>query len=164
MTKILIATKTCTKCRVDLPLHNFGTHKKTKSGICSWCKNCHNKESTKGHKAKRKTISGYLRSRVWGTKRNANQRGIFFNLTFDDLIELYAVQQGRCALSNEIMTFLTEEGHVLTNISIDRIDSTKGYTKDNIQLVCYIVNAMKNIMTKDELVVWCQKIINQQNK
>lgn len=160
MNKVLNITKVCTKCKVELSLDKFGTHKKTKSGIDSWCRKCHSTESVKSHKVRRKTITGYLRSRIWGSRREAINRGIYFNLTLDDLVELYAVQNARCALSNEPMTFITEQGQVLTNISIDRIDSNGDYTKDNIQLVCYIVNAMKNIMTKDELFVWCQKIIN----
>ena len=44
-------------------------------------------------------------------------------------------------------------------ISPDRIDSSKGYTKDNIQFVCNRVNAMKNNMNTEELLYFCKKIV-----
>lgn len=37
------------------------------------------------------------------------------------------------------------------SISFDRIDSSKGYTKDNIVVVSYRVNKIKNNATLDEL-------------
>ena len=38
------------------------------------------------------------------------------------------------------MTYKFYEGRVNSNLSIDRIDSTKGYSKDNVQLVCMAAN------------------------
>lgn len=40
-------------------------------------------------------------------------------------------QKGKCALTGIPMT-VTKSGRTNTNISIDRIDSNKGYTKDNV--------------------------------
>jgi hypothetical protein len=98
---------------------------------------------------------------MWAIKREAKLRGIGFEITIDDVIELYGKQKGLCALSGEQLTWIygNNQGQVLTNLSVDRIDSALDYTKDNIQLVCYIVNSMKNILTKDELLLWCNKII-----
>ena len=45
------------------------------------------------------------------------------------------------------------------NLSIDRIDSSKGYTKDNIQLVCSAANMMKGYMEYNELIQFCKAII-----
>ena len=45
------------------------------------------------------------------------------------------------------------------NISIDRIDSSKGYIKGNIQLVCGIVNVMKSDSSEDEFLQLCKKIV-----
>jgi len=50
------------------------------------------------------------------------------------------------------MTYKFYEGRVNTNVSIDRIDSTKGYSKDNVQLVCMAANQMKNDLSMEEFV------------
>lgn len=57
------------------------------------------------------------------------------------------------------MTYKFYEGRVNTNLSIDRIDSSKGYTKDNVQLVTMAANQMKNDLTLDELIVMCSNIM-----
>lgn len=49
-------------------------------------------------------------------------------------------------------------------VSIDRIDSTKGYTKDNTQLVCDIVNRMKLDLPMNEFVILCKIIYDEQNR
>lgn len=59
------------------------------------------------------------------------------------------------------MTHLQGHGlRMLTNVTIDRIDSDKGYTRDNIRLVCKAANWMKNQMTDNELLQWAALIIN----
>jgi hypothetical protein len=45
-----------------------------------------------------------------------------------------------------------------TNISIDSIFSDIGYEEGNVQLVCYVVNLMKNKMTVEELKFFCKAI------
>ncbi len=62
------------------------------------------------------------------------------------------------------MTHTRGDGTVYTNVSIDRIDNDKGYTKDNIHLVCFIANLMKSTMTVDELAEWCKAITRHQKK
>lgn len=56
------------------------------------------------------------------------------------VIRLWDHQQGRCAISGMVM--LCQAGHLQT-VSIDRIDSSKGYVEGNIQLVCRWVNLAK---------------------
>lgn len=57
------------------------------------------------------------------------------------------------------MTHIAGSGRVPTNISIDRIDSSKGYLRDNVQFVCDIVNRMKSDMSLPELLFWCGNIL-----
>lgn len=78
----------------------------------------------------------------------------------DTLVNQFYFQYGRCAISNVIMTWgRAGEGRIPTHISIDRIDSSKGYTTDNVQLVCCVVNRMKSNMTHNELSYWCKNIV-----
>lgn len=51
------------------------------------------------------------------------------------------------------------KGRIYTNVSVDRIDSNKGYLKDNVQLVCMVINQMKSDLNLDELKYYCQEII-----
>ena len=62
------------------------------------------------------------------------------------------------------MTKVVGQGHVLTNVSIDRIDSAKEYLPGNVQLVCHIVNLMKHNMATAELVAWCNNIVHHQEQ
>lgn len=63
-------------------------------------------------------------------------------VTHSQLMEMYYQQNGLCALSGVKMTWMREKIRP-TSISIDRIDSTKGYTFDNVRLLCHAVNRMK---------------------
>lgn len=44
--------------------------------------------------------------------------------------------------------------------SIDRIDNNRGYTKDNVQFVCWIYNLCKNNWTDKEVLDFCQTLVN----
>ena len=44
------------------------------------------------------------------------------------------------------------------NLSIDRIDSKVGYTKDNIQIVLKEVNLMKNTLSHEEFIKICKLV------
>ena len=84
------------------------------------------------------------------------------HLSLEDVMNLLNKQDGKCALSGVTLTFEKKVGQnkVHTNLSIDRVDSNKGYEIDNIQLVAAIVNIMKSTLTVEELRQWCGAIVN----
>ena len=57
------------------------------------------------------------------------------------------------------MTYELDSGRVYTNISIDQIEPGKGYTLDNIQLVCSAVNQLKSNWNMDTVLYICKSII-----
>lgn len=73
-------------------------------------------------------------------------------ITTDELMQMWRNQRGRCALSNVVMTWAKGVGMPTpTSISVDRIDRTKGYEKDNVRLLCNCINAFRGTMTDSEL-------------
>jgi hypothetical protein len=98
-------------------------------------------------------------------KDNATKRNMVFELVHSDVIDHYCIQKGKCMMTGNYLTFLNVKAdekiarvHNLWNISIDRIDSEKGYTKDNIQLVGSVINRMKNDLTDDIFYKLCYKV------
>lgn len=61
------------------------------------------------------------------------------------------------------MTYELDSGRVYTNVSIDQIDPSKGYTLNNIQLVCMGVNQMKSDLDMNTLLYLCNAIIATQS-
>jgi len=87
------------------------------------------------------------------------------NIDYNYLKFLYDKQNGLCAISGIPMTSLIKSGKCFYNISVDRIDSSKGYLKENVQLVCAHVNMMKSNLSQEELLFFCNKISdNAKNK
>lgn len=54
--------------------------------------------------------------------------------------ELYDQQCGLCAVSGFEMTFSSRPSDKSQQISINRIDSSRGYIPGNVRLVCYYIN------------------------
>jgi len=102
-------------------------------------------------------------------KRKAKERNYEFNVSSEELWELFEKQEGRCALSGEPITLSTtiDKNHNLdrTNhtASLDRINNSKGYTIDNVQWVHKTVNLMRRQYTQEEYVSWCKKVAEHCN-
>lgn len=114
---------------------------------------------------------GKLNSRVFcRLVYNAKERGIEFNLGTREeankfLYELLVKQGHKCALSGlSIILSTTNMGDRRgeSTASVDRKDSLKGYTKDNVQWVHKRVNQIKMDMPETEFVQLCCQITNTQ--
>ena len=89
-------------------------------------------------------------------EKNAIKRKIDFDITIDDVLKVYLDQGKVCSLSGiPIGWTMVEKSH---NISIDRIDSKKGYSRDNIQLVYPKINMMKFTYSQDEFIDLCKRV------
>ncbi len=109
-----------------------------------------NKEKSKKQKEKwLKTTRGCLSKKRGHLKRQKRNRQLKFEITLDDLVEIWETQYGRCAISNYPME---TSFNSLFSVSVDRIDSSKGYIKGNIQLVCQAINFAKNQYTNEEMI------------
>lgn len=81
-------------------------------------------------------------------KSSAKKRKIPFSLTMADMYEIsFPIS---CVITGEPLYF--NYGKATDNsFSIDRIDSTKGYSIDNIIVISNRVNRIKNNATPEEL-------------
>ena len=113
-----------------------------------------------------KSPDAYLRRRILtlqqDSHRHRGRRKVLLN--YDKFFNEWKKQFNKtgltCPLSGETMTYKLGNGEVLTNISVDRIDSSKDYIRGNIQFVCLMANIMKNRYDDKNLLKWSKKIVN----
>jgi hypothetical protein len=74
-------------------------------------------------------------------------------------MELWNKQNGLCAISKIPMTYEIDSGRIYTNVSIDQIEQGKGYTEDNVQLVCMAVNQLKSDWDMNTVKYICKMVV-----
>jgi hypothetical protein len=104
----------------------------------------------------------FLSVTVSKTRYSAREiRFLSFNIDTDYVMELLINQQGKCALTGWNLEFTRGgkwDGKNPRGCTMDRIDSTKGYIRGNIQLVCGLPNVSKGNMPNDEFIAMCKSI------
>lgn len=96
-------------------------------------------------------------------KHGAERRGIIFDISVEDMEQQYKIQNGFCAISKTKLTMpIARTMFKQCTASLDRIDSEKGYIKDNIQWVHKKIQQMKWNISQNEFIQWC-KIIADNN-
>lgn len=136
----------CDICKQELPLTAFA---KTGPRYRRVCRSC-----LAGDQARRriKTPEKYLGRSFENLRRIRVKEGISWELTPENLYDLWAHQQGRCALSGLFMTTEPDAGpEGRFNATIDRIDPDGPYTTENVRLVAKRVNYMKGKQSDTEL-------------
>ena len=122
------------------------------------CKSCSNKDVSNCHRGWHRGIRVSWLNQF---KSGSETRKIEWDLTIDDVANLYENQKGLCALTDVSIAF-PEIGHPQKAIaSIDRIDSSKGYVQNNVQLVTRQVNMMKQSYSQDLFIDTCIKVANK---
>ena len=125
-------------------------------------RSCGCKSPNKGYKERRKIIGEdypfHVLTNVF--RKNAKSRKIPFEITEEDIKFLYEKQKGLCVYTKKELTLPKNYLFIFepTVASIDRIDSSLGYTIANIQLVAKQVNMMKITLSHDEFVGLCKLI------
>lgn len=120
-----------------------------------------------GHKNSNWNGCGELTGSQWSLIiNNARNREIPVNITIQDAWNLFLKQNRKCALTGIDLTFSPSYNRDLkfskreaTTASLDRIDSSKGYEKGNIQWVHKDINLMKRTLSESSFISLCRAVV-----
>lgn len=90
-------------------------------------------------------------------KYGAKKRGLLFEITMEDIWNQYLKQNKKCMLTGQLIQF-SGNLNLKNKASVDRIDSSKGYTKDNIQILDKDINIMKLKFNQQYFISLCNKV------
>jgi hypothetical protein len=122
---------------------------------------CHSCSVVSGQKHAQWKGCGDISGGWWSThigacdrQRNGNTTPV--KITKEFAWELFQKQNKKCALSG--LELVISNDHKKNTASIDRIDSAKGYTEENVQWVHKHINIMKNRFDQDYFIEMCKLI------
>lgn len=95
----------------------------------------------------RNDVDWRLKKMLNGTRSRAKSKNQAFDLTMQDVYELFP-EDGLCPVLGIEMCF--DKGR-LNVPSLDRFDNSKGYTKDNVYLISMRANILKSDATFEEI-------------
>lgn len=158
----LAESKKCPHCSTIKLFTEFNNNKATKDGKQRLCRVCDNERlkfnrsnrDTKGYSKKYRTerfndLNFRLRGLLNASKARASSKQREHSITLKDLYDLYP-EDNKCPVFGFELQWNTT-GFRETSPSIDRIDSSKGYTKDNIQIISWKANRLKAYATVEDL-------------
>jgi hypothetical protein len=179
----IIEKKTCAKCKLDLPLEMFSIRNRNNSTLNCYCKLCqpviaHNwrinnlgkvkcreklyrrDNKDKIQRQQKEYMTRWiarLNSRFGRWKKSAHRRGISFDLTLVQLETMPLL----CHYTGNVLTL---ESNRRNTVSLDRLDSSQGYTITNVVYCCSFVNLMKHELSYSDFVNSCKAIVGHYEK
>lgn len=132
--------KECPRCgeNKDLELFYVANNKPDKSSYM--CMDCHNEATRKQAKTPKGKYVEY--------KSGAKKRGFIFTLTFDEFMVFWNKNCFYC-------------GDTIDGIGLDRVDSSTGYSVENVESCCFRCNKMKATDSYSSFIERCRKIIQR---
>ena len=92
---------------------------------------------------------------------NAQARNHVVSITQKQAADLFERQGHLCALSGKRL--ILDAARKDITASLDRIDSNKGYTLDNVQWIHKDINRMKNVSSEVDFLGWVSAIARYKN-
>lgn len=149
--------KKCSSCKTKKKLTNkfFAKNRTSKDGYAYNCKECNKKyneavlnnhHKNRDHNINRMKIYGSIKVNrakrlIRDYQRIDNKKGMIFDLSFDDIINIIESPCTYCGDINE-------------PIGCDRIDNSKGHTIDNVVPCCITCNTSRmNKFTSSEMIL-----------
>jgi hypothetical protein len=132
-------------------------------GVSNGCMLCTHSKKGKEHPS----FNGYKEIPGSWFSRYSKSKKQEFNITIEDIYDLWIKQNKKCALSGLGISFentntkkTRHRFDLICTASLDRIDSSLPYNKDNVQLVHKHINIMKNNHNQEYFIKLCQLITN----
>jgi hypothetical protein len=162
--KLTQFTKVCNSCKEEKFSSEFTKNKAAPDGLQYKCRDCdlayqakrrienplqHLDYQRTYQKNKRKDYNYRLQMLINASKQRAKNKNREHNITVEDIKAIYPVD-GCCPIFGMKLEF-NNAGFRENSPSIDRIDSTKGYTPDNIQIISWKANRIKGYASTQEL-------------
>lgn len=97
-----------------------------------------------------------IKSKLLFAKKRCLQNSWKFELSYDYILYLLNKQDEKCFYTNIPITFKRYDDAIF---SLDRVDSSKGYTKDNTVICCWAINKMKQDLTLKDFYNFCELVI-----
>lgn len=169
-----ILDKRCSRCGEVKPVSEFSKNRSQKNGLACQCKTCVKeyqeanvdkiRKQKNAYAARKKeyykeyrkaNVDAFILSQI---KARAKKKGLDFSLELKDI-------QG--VAHCPVFGYRLKRGEgkaVPTSPSVDRIDPSKGYTKDNIQILSQRANAMKQDASPEELILFAEWVLRTYKK
>lgn len=139
---IEINVKKCSKCGKLKPKTNFNHHRHNYAR--TECRSC---------EYQKRKLTTWLRwnKRCEVIRVRCKVSGVKFLLTPTILKQLWADQEGKCALTGFSMVLMGGGAASAYTCSVDRIKDSEGYILGNVRLICFAVNSFRGKMTDTEM-------------
>lgn len=102
-------------------------------------------------KSREKNPISYLLTKA---RERCKVSGVEFSILKEDII----IPEFCPLLGTKLVTVLGS-GYNPNNLSLDRIDPSKGYVKGNVQVLSRKANIMKQDATKEELITFARRVL-----
>jgi len=155
----------CNTCGEVLSADSEHFYQKKNGALSSECRDCFRHRSSRNQKARHHAggVDYHLSYIARSVRQRSRKTGVKCDIDAEFLKVLLKRQSSLCAISGIPLSFIKGQGHIPTNASVDRINSAKGYTKDNVHLVAHQVNTMKSNLSIDQLMDWCELVLKRRH-
>lgn len=102
-----------------------------------------------------------VKYKMWNrAKQRCDKSGLEFNILPSDII----IPEKCPYLDIPLQVHKGSSGGKPNSPALDRVDNSKGYTKDNIQVISHLANQMKASATKEQLIKFAHSVLETFSK
>jgi hypothetical protein len=140
-------SKQCSSCKKELPLSEYTISYSSKDWYTYTCRKC--------IRTRNNTKINMIKKMLRGAKERSVQNNLEFDLDIDFLVKLSKVENCPVFGIRLEWEYDPDKKDIHKNKdnrpSLDRINSQRGYTKDNVKIISWRANKLKNESTLKEL-------------